>query len=215
MDEVELAELPFLRDVFLAMYRRDSAGFQEALGRMIAQLTVSERSWRRVVEVAAELNDASIGRILISSGLPLECTYSAVGIAARNNNLDILRVLLQAGAPVIGENPCHDLLYTLCPSVHGLTVLSADDDDFLRPSALYAALLCGWTGEGQSADLLLEAGAQLNPKNSSIAQRSRFIPIAGVLFCTWIGTISLDVPSFPCTCSCKPARRAPHCCENA
>ena len=57
----------------------------------------------------------------------------------------------------------------------------ADEEDFLRPSALYAALLCGWTDEGQAADILIDAGAQLNPKSAGIAKRSRFVPLAGAV----------------------------------
>lgn len=85
------------------MYRRDVVGVQASLEAMTAQTgTVSERSWRRLAEVVADLNDARIIRTLIAGGLPVECTYSALCIAARNNHVDVLRALLEAGAPVNG-----------------------------------------------------------------------------------------------------------------
>ena len=84
-------------------YFAPAAAAQTAIDSMTSQRSVSERSWRRLVEVVAELNDAGIARVLVACGLPLECTYAAIGIAARNNHLDTLRVLIQAGAPVNGE----------------------------------------------------------------------------------------------------------------
>lgn len=107
MDEIEVQELPFLRAIFVAMYKRNSPGVAAAIEDMKAQRPVSDRSWRRLVEIAAELNDADIARALIACGLPLGSTYPAICIAARNNHCAVLRELVDAGAPVNGAEPSH------------------------------------------------------------------------------------------------------------
>lgn len=84
----------------------------------------------------------------------------------------------------------------------------ADEEDFLRPSALYAALLCGWTDEGQAADILIDAGAQLNPKSASITKRSRFVPLAGAV-CARCDGSSHALESLTCTCAAACRRLAP------
>jgi hypothetical protein len=102
MDEIEVAELPFLKGIFQSMYFRDVPKLKKALEAMVAARPISERSWRRFVEVAAELDCAPVTKALLEHGLPVVFCNNAVAIAARNNHTETLTVLVHAGAPVNG-----------------------------------------------------------------------------------------------------------------
>jgi hypothetical protein len=106
MNPVELAELPVIQPLFQKLYYRDIAGLQAALAALLdGHKTISVGSWRRLVDIAAEQDDAKAVAVLVEHGLPVSHCYGAVSIAARNNFVSVLQVLISAGAPVNGEIP--------------------------------------------------------------------------------------------------------------
>jgi hypothetical protein len=102
MDDVEVSELPFLKTIFQRMYFKDGVGLRNEIDRMIAVKPISERSWRRLAEVAAELDSFSVTQVLLECGLPPAYCSGAMCIAARNNYVDTVTLLAHAGAPVNG-----------------------------------------------------------------------------------------------------------------
>jgi hypothetical protein len=85
------------------MFFRDADGLKDEIEFMKGAFPISDKNWRRLVEIAAELDSAPLIRVLVSCGIPLKVGATALSIAARNNYTAALAALLEAKAPIDGN----------------------------------------------------------------------------------------------------------------